>query len=242
MEKEKEVWRDVPNYKNYYQVSNLGRVRSLDRTIINSLGIKRFYKGRFFEGSDVDGYKMVTLSRDGKQEKFLIHQLIAMTFLNHTPNGHILVVDHINGVKADNRVENLRIVTNRENVSTCYRANEDLLSSKFVGVHYHKPTNKFQVRIQLNSKRIYLGQFDSEEDASDVYQKALAKINDGTFNPDDYKPKFTSNFKGVSFDKSRQKWFAKYTHNGKQKYLGSFKTEQEAYQKLLEFEACTLAV
>ena len=236
-----EVWRDIPGYKNYYQVSDEGRVRSLDRTIINSLGRKRFYKGKFFEGSlHNGGYKILTLSKGGKIKHFLIHQLVAMAFLGHKPDGHSLVIDHIDGDRTNDNVDNLRIVTNRDNTSTCHRSDRNVLSSELAGVYWFK--DKWRAKIVFKNKNIYLGQFDSEINASNAYQDAFKNINDNTFNPDKYKPKFYSKYKGVYFDKSRQKWFAKYTHNGKQKYLGSFKTEQEAYQKLLEFEACTLVV
>ena len=232
-----EIWRDIIGYEGYYQVSNQGRVRSLDRWVIYKNGRKRFYKGRFFEGGYTNGYRQVGLSREGKTEIFLIHQLVAMTFLNHTPNGHTLVVDHIDGIRTDNRIENLRIVTHRENISTCYRANEDSFTSDFVGVNYHKHANKWLARIVFNKKNINLGLFNNEKDASNIYQKALGEINDGTFNPENYKAKFASKYKGVVFNKNRQDWLAQPYINGKQIYLGYHSTEEEAYQTVLLYES-----
>lgn len=232
----KEIWRDVPGYEGYYQVSNTGIVRSLDRTVITKRG-ERSYKGRIFEGNLNNGYKILSLSRDGKQEIFLIHQLVAMIFLNHEPNGHTLVVDHINGIKTDNRIENLRIVTQRDNSSTCHRTNEDLFSSKFVGVSWDKVTKKWRAQIIFNSKKIYLGLFDNEIDAAKAYQKALAELENGTFKIEDYRTSFISKFKGVSFNKANQKYITQPYINGKQIYLGSFENEEEAYQAILLHEA-----
>lgn len=225
-----EVWRDVPGYEGYYQVSNTGIVRSLDRTVLSKNGHERFYKGRFFEGSDVNGYKQIILSRDSKQELFYTHQLVAMVFLDHKPNGHTLVVDHIDGDRTNNNVDNLRIVTNRENSSICFKKNRDSFTSEYVGVRQDK--DKWRAQIRFNNKVIHLGYFDIELKASKAYQSALGKIKDGTFNPEDYKPKYVSKYKGVSFNKSNQKWLSRLTINGKRTYLGSFATEEEAYQAI----------
>lgn len=227
-----EVWRDVPGYEGYYQASDMGRVRSVGRTVLTKNGQERFYKGKIIDGSNMDGYKQLALSRDGKRKSFLIHQLVAICFLDHTPDGHKFVIDHIDGDKLNNNVENLQIVTNRDNLSTCHRNDGNILSSKFTGVNWHKNSSKWESKIQYEGKQIYLGLYDNELDASNAYQKALGKINDNTFNPEDYKPKFTSKYKGVSFKKNRKKWVAQSYINGKQTYLGSFATEEEAHQAI----------
>lgn len=183
-EQEKEVWRDVPGYEGYYQVSNTGIVRSLDRWVIYKSGRKQLYKGRFFEGSNINGYKQITLSKKGKQKRFFIHQVVAMAFLDHEPNGHTLVVDHIDGDKVNNRVENLQIVTHRDNTTTCFRKDRDSLTSEYVGVFFAKGKGKWVAQICFDGKQIHLGVFDSELKASKAYQSALSKIKDGTFSPE----------------------------------------------------------
>ena len=237
MKNMKEIWRDIPDYEGYYQASNLGRVRSLDRWVIFKNGRKQFYKGRIFEGGKVNGYRQVGLSRDGKTTIFLIHQLVAMAFLGHKPDGHQLVIDHINGIRSDNRVENLQIVTNRENSSTCYREDKDSLTSEYVGVCYSKQTDKWQAHIHSNYQIIYLGLFDSEINASNAYQKALAELENGTFNPENYRVKWTSKYKGVSYYKNTKKWVATQYINGNRIHLGYFATELEAHQAILEYQA-----
>jgi hypothetical protein len=70
-----EIWKDVPNYDGFYQVSNLGNVKSFYKKNEKILkqGINRY------------GYKFVSLSKNNKQKTIKTHQLVAMAFLNHTP-------------------------------------------------------------------------------------------------------------------------------------------------------------
>lgn len=237
MNKDMEEWRDIPNYEGYYQASNLGRVRSLDRTVICSDGRERFYKGRVIEGVlNKDGYRQASLYREGIGMSYNLSQLVSMAFLGHEPNGNKLVVDHINGDKLDNRDENLRIVTNRANLSTCFRSDRKTLSSKYAGVSWDKGSSKWKAQVKFKGDTIYLGLFIDEPKAFKVYQLALSKIKDGLFNPDDYKAKWTSKYKGVCFYKAKGKWVSRIRINGKQKHLGYFLTELEAYQAIVQAE------
>lgn len=229
MNKMEEIWKDVPNYEGYYQASNIGRVRSLDRIVTYSNGRKQFYKGQILKGTVSNGYKLTSLNIDGESRSFKFSQIVAMAFLGHEPDGHTMVVDHINGNRSDDRVENLRIVTNRANVSTCFRPNKESFSSSFVGVSWDKPLSKWRAQIYHNGMLTRLGYYDTDLEASSAYQSALSKINEGSFNPDDYKPKLTSKYKGVCSHKTTNKWAAKITINGKSKHIGLFKTELEAH-------------
>ena len=234
--KNKEIWKDVPEYEGYYQVSYMGRVRRLDRTVTYSDGRNRFYKGALMRGSLVNGYRRTTLKVSGRGRYYTFAQLVAIAFLGHKPKGHELVVDHIDGDKSNDAVKNLRVVTNRENCTTCFRANNGSFSSEYAGVSWHKGAFKWLAQTKFNGKTIRLGLFTDEEEASIAYQLALSKIDDGSFNPDDYKPKFTSRHKGVFLHKSSGKWQAQITINGKQEHIGLFPTELEAYQARLKAE------
>lgn len=227
---ENEEWRDIPNYEGYYQASNLGGVRSLDRTVTSSNGYDRFYKGRIREGYVDNGYRRTTLNIDGVGRNFQFSQLVAMAFLGHKPDGNTLIVDHINGDKSDDRVENLRIVTHRANTTICFRSNEESFSSEYAGVYWNEGASKWRTRIEHKGVSVHLGYYNTEIEASNTYQSALSKIEDGSFNPDDYKPDFSSKYKGVCFYKKTNKWRATITANGKQKHLGYFRTESEAHE------------
>lgn len=233
-----EIWEDIPNYEGYYQVSNLGRVRSLDRIVITKDKREYFYNGFIIKGTVSNGYRQTNLRKGsgsiGKTFKF--SQLVAMAFLNHEPNGHALVVDHINGDRSDDKVENLRVVTHRANSTTCFRSNEESFSSGYIGVCWSKKSSKWESKIKYNDVYIYLGCHDTELEASSAYQSALSKINEGSFNPDDYKPKLTSKYKGVCFYKKTNKWKAQISINGKRKHLGYYPTELEAHKARLKAE------
>ena len=93
-----------------------------------------------------------------------------MAFLNHKPNGHNLVVDHINNDKLDNRLENLQIITHRENI-----CKDRIGTSKYAGVSYCKINKKWRARIQINKISYFLGYFTNEKDATIVYENRYLK-------------------------------------------------------------------
>lgn len=97
---------------------------------------------------------------------------MAISFLGHKSNGHRLVVDHINNIPSDNRLENLQIITHRKNSSKDRKGG----SSKFVGVYWDKQMSKWRARIYLKGKSKHLGLFDSEKEAANAYQLVLTNI------------------------------------------------------------------
>lgn len=126
-----EEWRDISGYEGYYQVSSLGRVRSCDRIIKHPRG-DRMAKGRILKTNlDCYGYPRLSLCKDGKQTTRAIHPLVAEVFLGDRLDGY--EVNHKNGVKDDNRVENLEWCTHLENMR---HAVETGLTPCFVGENH----------------------------------------------------------------------------------------------------------
>lgn len=108
---EKEVWKDIPNYEGY-QVSNLGRVKSLER--IDALGHKR--KEKILKTArDRYGYYLISLCKNSIQKFYLVHRLVWIAFNGTIPEG--LQVNHINEIKSDNRLSNLNLMTAKENLN-----------------------------------------------------------------------------------------------------------------------------
>lgn len=158
-----EIWSEIPNYDGIYKVSNYGNVVCTRKTKL------RFLSKRISNA----GYFRVTLHLNGNRRTYFIHQLVAMAFLNHKPDGNIFVINHKDFDKTNNHVDNLEIVTNRENSNRKHLKS----SSKYVGVDYHKKSRKFRARIVYNKKLVHLGFFDDEVEASIAYEKKLNEIN-----------------------------------------------------------------
>lgn len=170
----KQLFKDIPGYEGLYQVSSDGIVRSLDRETKSSNNIAYKFKSRELSGyKDKRGYISVRLSKQGHVRTFKVHVLQALAFLNHKPQGNKLVVDHINNVPWDNRIDNLQIITHRENLSKDKRN----CTSKFTGVSWHKRSKKWLVHIFKDGKVHHVGLFRDERKAAQAYQDELQKIN-----------------------------------------------------------------
>lgn len=173
MKKIVEEWRWIVGYEGMYQISNIGRVKSL------KFGKEKILKNRL----NSVGYLFISLCKDGKQKQILIHQLVAQAFLNHVIDKYTMVVNHIDGNKLNNRIDNLEVVTNRDNCSSskCFRKNQYTFTSKYDNVCWNKKLNKWQSYILYNNIHYYLGLFKIEEDARDSSVLALSHIINGTF-------------------------------------------------------------
>lgn len=105
-----EVWKDIKDYEGLYQVSNFGKIRKL-RFINNICNKNKIF---FITPQKVNGYYHVVLYKNGKYKDKLLHRLIAETFIPNIKN--YLEVNHKNGDKTDNRVENLEWCTRKQNM------------------------------------------------------------------------------------------------------------------------------
>jgi len=118
-----EIWKDIKGFENCYQVSNLGNVRSLDRSLTDKNGKIRSYAGRLIiPHTDRDGYYRVNIMSNGRiWYRFrAIHRLVALTFIGD-PLDDSFVVNHKDGNKQNNRVDNLEWVSQSENVKHALR-------------------------------------------------------------------------------------------------------------------------
>lgn len=152
---------NVVGYEGLYAVSDEGQVFSLK-------------KGEpLLPSIDKGGYLKVSLNKNGERKTVPIHKIVFYSFnacrkLKRTDE---LVIDHIDGNKTNNRLENLRKITTRENTS---RAKTNLYGK---GVHHFKHLGKFGADITINKVRYHLGVFQTPEEAAAAYQSALDTYN-----------------------------------------------------------------
>ena len=152
---EEEIWKPIKEFEGYYEVSNMGRVRSLN--------YKRTGKEKILKNiGDYKGYLEIVLTKNGKQKQFKVHRLVAEAFIPNPENKPC--IDHINTVKSDNRVENLRWVTYKENSN-----NEKTLEKfkgenhHFFGKHHTEETKQKMSEVQKGENNPMYGKHHTEE-------------------------------------------------------------------------------
>jgi len=164
-----EKWIDINGFEENYQVSNYGRVRSMDRIEKNKIGVERKLIGSirktYYDKNS--GYEMVTLSKANKNKCVLVHLLVANAFMEN-PNSY-KQVNHKNGNKKNNKKSNLEWCSPRENTHHARRRMKS--TSKFVGVSFDYCNEKkpWMSRITMNGVTKFLGRFETEEMAHAAY-------------------------------------------------------------------------
>ena len=149
-----EIWKDIPGYKGLYQASNLGRIKSLERYVNHPLGGKKYIRERILKyqlGLCRPGYYTVNLCKYNKCISFRIHRLVGFAFIPNPEDKP--EINHKNGIKTDNRVENLEWVTYKEN---------QIHASDVLGLNLY---NRKPVA-QYNRNGVLLNSFKSATDAA----------------------------------------------------------------------------
>lgn len=165
-----EIWKEIKDYEGYYAVSNLGNVKSLERESWNG---KVFWKQseKLLKQNNDGKYLGVTLSKNNKIKRIRVHQLVAQAFLDKPNLIGRIEIDHIDGNKLNNNIDNLQYLTQRENTIKGIKRKK---TSKYTGVIWHKYHNRWMTSYTLNgvTKTKY---FKDELEASEYYNQKISE-------------------------------------------------------------------
>jgi len=110
-----EIWKDVMGFEGFYKISNYGKIKTLERVVDMPNGGTRLDKSKLLKCRDTpNGYKMVKLMARGKVKDISVHRLVGEHFIDN-PNNK-LTINHIDGVKHNNKYDNLEWATQSENI------------------------------------------------------------------------------------------------------------------------------
>lgn len=138
----KEIWKDIREYEGLYQVSNLGRVKSLTRTIKRNKMGDFIKNGIIMNTTEHKGYISIILSKNGVSKRYKVHRLVAQEFIPN-PNNYP-EVNHKNEIKTDNRVENLEWCSHLYNMR--YGTWKTRRKENFDYSHCYKKVNQYDMK------------------------------------------------------------------------------------------------
>ena len=138
-----EIWKDITGFEEYYQISTLGRVKSKSRKCNSRYGKYKTVADKILSLNEdkKTGYVSITFCIKNKRITKLIHRLVAETFIDNPENKH--TVNHINGIKNDNNVNNLEWMTMSENAKHAYKENNKRIKKSWSREEVIKLLNDF---------------------------------------------------------------------------------------------------
>lgn len=172
-----EIWKDIPEFEGLYQVSNKGRIRSVDRVLQRIIRLKGRILNPYkqYQRNKENGYYLqCAIYKNNIGCFYQLHRLVAEVFLENENPLELTVVNHKDGDKTNNTMENLEWVSVRENCSHSQLRTRKKDSTK-IGASWNKQRKKWKSSIRVGKKKIDLGTFSTEEEAAQAYQEALKK-------------------------------------------------------------------
>ena len=163
-----EIWKNIIEYEGYYQISNLGRVKSLERTISFGDRKRRVSEKILKTKVDKDGYLRCTLCKNGKCIGYFVHRVVMYSFEGYSNKQ----VNHINGIKDDNRIGNLEYCTGMKNIN---HQHTKLKNKKKYGIRA-TPKGRYTARISLNNSKETIGTYDTKEEAYNAYKNRYFEL------------------------------------------------------------------
>lgn len=152
-----EIWKDIPDYLGY-QVSNLGRVRTHNKITYTKKSGERHWKDRILKPKGqtyATGYR-VDLWKNGKPKSYLVARLVAFTFYEVDINNHELTVNHIDGNRFNNNIQNLELISLADNIRHAF--DTGLMPYKRVKI-FNKGNKTVQIYRSISSASIAIGKY-----------------------------------------------------------------------------------
>lgn len=159
-----EVWKKVEGFENY-EISNYGRLKGLEVTTKFGIGFKTYPERICTFWYDKKGYQYFTFLVNGKTKHKLIHRLVSIAFIDNPLNKP--QVNHINGIKSDNRVENLEWNTSKENIK--HAINTGLTKTSGVNNYRSKLTEEDVLNIRNSNLK--------QKELQEIYNVAQGVIS-----------------------------------------------------------------
>ena len=153
-----EIWKDIPGFNGVYQVNNFGVIKSL-----------KFNKEKILKTYDSNGYRKVDLQINKNKRKCSVHRLVAAAFLDLDLDDESCIVNHIDGVKHNNNLQNLELVSIAENTADGIKRKKNTELTKFIT---YIGIEKWAAQYLINDINIFLGEFSSLKEALIAVQTA----------------------------------------------------------------------